>query len=147
MSLYPWKKAFAVSSILAVAGILACFASILNIVIPKGTIAILAAMIPLGAVIMGILIGFVWVCNKYENYFDSKDKPDISEKQKQQSQSSTKTNEKQITNDCCSQNAPPKTMRASPLRYQNLSSFRNFAGPRSSLAAMVKHNRKQWHGQ
>jgi hypothetical protein len=70
MNSHWWEKTIVISMILGTAGILACVAAIFNIDVPKGSLtAFLAAIIPLGLAIIGILVGFTWVCDKCNDYF------------------------------------------------------------------------------
>lgn len=67
---WQWNKMLALSFILAAAGILACVAALFDNLVPKGSLlAFLAAVIPLGVVIVGVLIAFAWFCDKCEDYF------------------------------------------------------------------------------
>ena len=67
---WQWNKVLAISFILAAAGILACIAALFDNLVPKGSLlAFLAAMIPLGVAIIGVLIAFAWFCDKCEDYF------------------------------------------------------------------------------
>ena len=68
-----WNKSIAVSSALAAAGVLVCAAAILDAFMPKGSLAaFLASMALLGLVVTGVVIGYTWVCDKCESYFNGR---------------------------------------------------------------------------
>jgi hypothetical protein len=71
-----WKKVIVSSFVLSVAGIMTCMSALLSDLVPAWSmLAFLAVLIPLGLAIVGILAGFVWICDKCENYFaDRKEK-------------------------------------------------------------------------
>jgi hypothetical protein len=62
-------KMLVVSLCLAGAGVLACIGALFDGLVSGGSImAFLAATVPLGLVIVGVLIGFAWACDKCETY-------------------------------------------------------------------------------
>jgi hypothetical protein len=62
-------KMLVVSLCLAGAGILACVGALFDGFVSGGSImAFLAATVPLGLAIIGVLLGFAWVCDKCETY-------------------------------------------------------------------------------
>jgi hypothetical protein len=64
------NKMLVVSLSLAAAGILACLGALFDSLVANGSIlAFLAATVPLGLAIAGVLAGFAWVCEKCESYF------------------------------------------------------------------------------
>ena len=66
-----WNKVVAMSLVLASAGILACLARFFDNYVPKGSwLALLAAAIPLGLLILGLLACLAWGCDKCEGYWD-----------------------------------------------------------------------------
>ncbi len=65
-----WNKSIAVSSALAAAGVLTCAAALLEAFMPKGSLAaFLASMALFGMVVTGVVIGYMWVCDRLDNYF------------------------------------------------------------------------------
>jgi hypothetical protein len=73
MSSQFWNKSIAISSALAAAGVLACAAAILEAVMPRGSlVAFLASTALLGLVVAGGAIGYAWVCEKCEGYFEGR---------------------------------------------------------------------------
>jgi hypothetical protein len=59
-----------VSASLATAGIVVCGAAMIDVFFPKGSVLdFVAGLIVLGMIIAFVLIGFVWVCDKGEDYF------------------------------------------------------------------------------
>jgi cytochrome bd-type quinol oxidase subunit 2 len=58
-----------VSLSLGAAGILACMGALFDSLVAEGSIfGFLAATVPLGLAIVGILMGFAWLCDKCESY-------------------------------------------------------------------------------
>ena len=61
-------RLFLTSLALAAGGILACLAVMLDTFMPKGSAwAFLAALLPLGLGVVGLVLGFTWVCDKVES--------------------------------------------------------------------------------
>ncbi len=70
---HAWKNTLAISSILAAGGILSCLGALLEIFMPKGSpVAFLGTMILLGLAVAAVLVGFAWVCEKFEGHFDGR---------------------------------------------------------------------------
>ena len=68
-----WNKLMTVSSALAAAGLLACAAAILDVIMPKESLAgFLTSMALLGLVAAGVLIGYTWACDRCESYFNGR---------------------------------------------------------------------------
>jgi hypothetical protein len=62
-----------VSSALAAGGVLACAAALLDALLPKESLAaFLANVALLGLVVTGVMVGFTWVCDKFESHFDGR---------------------------------------------------------------------------
>jgi hypothetical protein len=73
MGSHFWNKSIAISAALAAAGVLACAAALLNAFVPRGSlVAFLASTALLGLVATGVAIGYVWVCEKSEGYFEGR---------------------------------------------------------------------------
>ena len=73
MCSHSWNKFIAVSSALAGAGVLACAAVILDVFMPKGSLAaFLTSMALLGLVVTGVVIGYAWACDKCESHFSGR---------------------------------------------------------------------------
>lgn len=63
------NKMLVVSLCLAAAGILACIAAVYDSFVPKGSLlAFVATMFPLGLLVAVIIVGFVWLCERFESY-------------------------------------------------------------------------------
>jgi len=70
---HSWKKVIVSSFALGVAGIMTCISALLSDLVPTWSVlAFIAVLIPLGLAIVGILAGFVWLCDKCEEYFNEK---------------------------------------------------------------------------
>ena len=65
-----WKKVIVSSFVLGVAGIMTCISALLNDIVPAWSVlAFISVLIPLALAIIAILAGFIWLCDKCENYF------------------------------------------------------------------------------
>ncbi len=65
------NKVFMVSLSLAVAGILACTGALLDVYMPKGSVVgFFLHLFLLGSVVLGLLIGFTWVCDWRDEYLE-----------------------------------------------------------------------------
>jgi hypothetical protein len=63
----------AISSALAAAGILACAGALLDAFIPRGSVfGFLTWMVALGIIVIGTVVGYTWVCDKCEGYFNGR---------------------------------------------------------------------------
>ena len=73
MCSHCWNKLIAISSALAAAGVLACAAALLDVFIPRGSVlGFLTRMAVLGIIVIGAVIGYTWVCDKCESYFNGR---------------------------------------------------------------------------
>jgi hypothetical protein len=64
------NKMLVVSLCLGAAGILACAGALFDGLVAEGSIlSFLAATVPLGLAIVGVLMGFAWACETSERYF------------------------------------------------------------------------------
>jgi len=73
MCSHCWNKLIAVSLGLAVAGVLMCAVALLDVFIPRGSIAgFLVSMALLGLIVTGIVVGYTWACDKCESYFNGR---------------------------------------------------------------------------
>jgi hypothetical protein len=58
---------------MAAAGILACAGALLDAFIPKGSVlGFLTWMVVLGIIVIGTVVGYTWVCDKCESYFNGR---------------------------------------------------------------------------
>ena len=73
MCSHCWNKLIAVSVALAAAGILACAGALLDAFIPRGSVlGFLTWMVMLGIIVIGTVVGYTWVCDKCEGYFNGR---------------------------------------------------------------------------
>ena len=71
MRSHSWNKLTTISCALAAAGVLTCAAALLDLFMPRASLAgFVASMILLGFVVTGIVLGYAWVCDKCEDYFN-----------------------------------------------------------------------------
>jgi hypothetical protein len=69
-----WKKVIVGSFVLGFAGIMTCISALLSDIVPTWSVtAFIAVLVPLGLAIVSILAGFVWLCDKFEDYLNKKD--------------------------------------------------------------------------
>jgi hypothetical protein len=58
---------------MAAAGILACAAALGDVFMPRGSLAgFLTGMVLLGLAVAGVVIGYTWLCDKCESYFNGR---------------------------------------------------------------------------
>ena len=68
------NKMLIVSLSLAAAGILACVGALYDTLVPKGSlVAFFATMLPLGLLVAGIVVVFVWLCERFESTPERRD--------------------------------------------------------------------------
>ena len=73
MCSHSWNKLVAASSALAAAGVLTCAAALLDVFVPKASLAaFLASLVLLGLGVTGVLIAYTWACEKFGGYFDGR---------------------------------------------------------------------------
>ena len=73
MCSHYWNKLIVVSLGLAVVGVLMCAVALLDVFIPRGSLAgFLASMALLGLIVTGVVIGYTWACDKCESYFSGR---------------------------------------------------------------------------
>jgi len=78
---HSWNKVIVSSFALGAAGILTCISALLSVLVPTWSVlAFIAVLVPLGVAIVGVLAGFVWLCDKYEEYIDRKKNNLLGEK-------------------------------------------------------------------
>jgi hypothetical protein len=70
MCSHCWNKLIVVSLALAVAGVLMCAVALLDVFIPRGSVAgFLVSMTLLAIIVTGVVISYTWACDKCESYF------------------------------------------------------------------------------
>jgi hypothetical protein len=68
------NKMLVVSLSLAAAGMLACIAAVYDSFVPKGSlVAFFATMLPLGLLVAGLVVVFVWLCERFESTPERRD--------------------------------------------------------------------------
>jgi hypothetical protein len=68
-----WNKMLVISFSAAAAGILACIAALLDILVPKGSaLGFLAWTAALVVAIVLVVSGYVWACDKCEDYLNGR---------------------------------------------------------------------------
>ena len=67
------SKLITVSCALTAAGVLACAVAILDVFTPRASLAaFLTSMALLALVVTGVVIGYTWVCDRCERYFNGR---------------------------------------------------------------------------
>jgi hypothetical protein len=141
-----WNKVFVGSFVLGFAGIMTCISALLSAIVPAWSIlAFIAVLIPLGFVIVGILAGFVWLCDKYEEYHNEKNN-NLLEGGKRKSDKEISTNNQPFYN--CTNSRYIKYISPQPGRLidQYTSTLRG-SGPAMPFHAMKLPPTKKWRGQ
>ena len=73
MCSHCWNKLIVVSLGLAVVGVLMCVMALLDVFIPRGSlVGFLTKMTLLGFAVIVAAIGYAWVCDKCESYFNGR---------------------------------------------------------------------------
>jgi hypothetical protein len=68
-----WTKMIVVSAGLGSAGILVCIVALLDVLVPRGSVlGFLSWMAALVGVIVVLVAGYVWVCDKCEDYLSGR---------------------------------------------------------------------------
>jgi hypothetical protein len=76
MDSHPFNRLLVIALALPAAILIAGMAAILDYVFPRGSLlSFLGAMLPMGLVIAGVIVGFVWACDKCERWLQ----PDAEE--------------------------------------------------------------------
>jgi hypothetical protein len=141
-----WKKVIVGSFVLGFAGIMTCISALLSELVPAWSVlAFIAVLIPLGFVIVGILAGFVWFCDKLEDYLtENKDK--LLEGQKRKSDKKISQNDQPFQNEANSRYIKYISPQPGRLLDQYISTLRG-SGPAKPFHAMRIPPTKKWHGQ
>ncbi len=76
MDSHPFNRLLVITLALPAAILITGSAAILDYLFPRGSsLSFLEAMLPLGLVIAGVIVGFVWACDKCESWLQ----PDAEE--------------------------------------------------------------------
>jgi len=143
-----WNKTIVVSLSLAAAGVITCIAALLESVAPKESVmSFLAVKCALGVVIIAVMVGFAWICDKCEDYFSRRIDRLLDPKQHTSRGTANKEGNKR--------SAPGETDYRFAVRQlpgPNLPLSRYVAGLRGSARANADAARaavlgKRWHGQ
>jgi hypothetical protein len=149
MNWRDWNKMLVVSFSLAAAGILVCMAALMETVVPKSSPFLgAAALVALGMVGLGVVMGYVWVCDKCEAYVSGRADRLLSKGMRNSSAPATRDD------------APPRpgdqndrrilVLRFSPsepVKDRNyVGGLHRFVWPRRAYAGAAGMTRR-WHGQ
>jgi hypothetical protein len=76
MNSYPFNRLLVIALALPAAILIAGSAAIVDHLFPRGSLLnLLATLLPMGLVIAGVIVGFVWACDKCERWLQ----PDTEE--------------------------------------------------------------------
>jgi hypothetical protein len=68
-----WDRTMVISFSVGAAGILTCVAILVDSLFPTGSVlAALASMAALGVAVLVVVAGYVWVCDKCQDYFSER---------------------------------------------------------------------------
>ncbi|MGA2059515.1 MAG: hypothetical protein ABSG67_03465 [Thermoguttaceae bacterium] len=141
-----WKKVIIGSFVLGFAGIMTCISALLSDLVPAWSVlAFIAVLIPLGLAIIGILAGFVWLCDKLEDYLNEK-KDKLLEGGKRKSDKYISPNDQPFHNGANSRYIKYVSPQPGRLIDQYISTLRGSA-PAKPFHAMRLPPTKKWHGQ
>ena len=123
-----------------------CISALLSDLVPTWSVlAFIAVLIPLGLVIVGILAGFVWLCDKFEDYSNEK-KDNLLEGRKRKSDKEISPNDQPFQNVANSRYIKYVAPQPGRLLDQYTSTLRG-SGPAKPFHAMRFPTTKKWHGQ
>ena len=141
-----WKKVIVGSFVLGFAGIMTCISALLSDIVPTWSVlAFIAVLIPLGLAFVGILAGFVWLCDKFEDYQNEK-KDKMLEGGKRKSDKEISTNDQPFHNGANSRYIKYASPRPGNLLNQYTSTLRGSV-PAKPYNAIIFPSTKTWHGQ
>ncbi|MGA2798769.1 MAG: hypothetical protein ABSE63_14405 [Thermoguttaceae bacterium] len=141
-----WKKVIVGSFVLGFAGIMTCISALLSDLVPAwSALAFIAVLIPLGLAIVGILAGFVWLCDKFEDYLNEK-KDKLLEGGKRESNKEISPNGQPFQNGANSRYIKYVSLQPGRLLNQYTSTLRG-SGPAKAFHAMKFPPTKKWHDQ
>ncbi|MGD0382007.1 MAG: hypothetical protein ABSA77_00705 [Thermoguttaceae bacterium] len=143
---HSWKKVIFSSFALGVAGILTCISALLSDLVPTWSVlAFIAVLIPLGLAIVGILAGFVWICDKCEEYFNEK-KDKLLEGRKHGSSEKNIPNDQKFPNEGYHRYIKYASLLPSRLLDQYTSPIPS-SGQAKPYQVIKLPTLKTWHGQ
>ena len=141
-----WKKVIVGSFVLGFAGIMTCISALLSDLVPTWSVlAFIAVLIPLGLAIVGILAGFVWLCDKFEDYLNEK-KDKLLEVGKRKSDKETSPNDRASHNGANYRYVKYVSPQPGRLLDQYTTTLRG-SGPAKPFHAMRLPTTKKWRGQ
>jgi hypothetical protein len=143
-----WNKMIVVSVSLAAAGMLACVAALVDALAPKGSaLGFAAAMVAVGAAIALVVSGYVWVCDRCEDYLSRRTNRllDVEEKPRRETANTVK-NEKRIPGEADRRDAAGQFPPPGPSTSHYVGNLRGFARPEVDFPRAVSA-KKWWHGQ
>ncbi|MGD0516373.1 MAG: hypothetical protein ABSA26_02455 [Thermoguttaceae bacterium] len=143
---HSWKKVIVSSFALGVAGIMTCISALLSDLVPTWSVlAFIAVLIPLGLAIVGILAGFVWLCDKFEDYLNEK-KDKRLDGGKRKSDKEISPNDQQFHNGANSRYIKYASLWPRQWLKQYTSTLRG-SGPAKPYHTIIFPPTQTWHGQ
>jgi hypothetical protein len=141
-----WKKVIVGSFVLGFAGIMTCISALLSDLVPAWSVlAFIAVLIPLGFLIVGILAGFVWLCDKFEDYSNEK-KDNLLEGGKRKSDKEISPNSQPFHDSANSRYIKYISPQPGRLLDQYTSTLRS-SGPAMQFNAINFPPTNKWRGQ
>jgi hypothetical protein len=138
----PKNKLLTAGIALGVAGILACTAAMLEVLLPRQSPAAFAGtLVVLGLVVVGLVAGFAWLCERLSDYFNAPiDKRLMAGKR--DGPTGAAESDLRIRNVGQERDAPDP-LEPRPLRGRYPTTLHGFVPPEDRLAA----GWRAWHGQ
>jgi hypothetical protein len=150
MSWRTWNKMLAISFLLSAAGIVTCVGALLDVLVPAGSawdFVIWTAV--LGAAIILVVGGYVWVCDKCEDYLSGYTDRRLSRQQEKLDRAASKEESGKDSlgaNDVGPQYPVDQFRRRAALRVRDVESLR-YALRSMARCPEVMFMRKHWRGQ
>ena len=148
MCSHCWNKLIGVSSALAAAGVLACAAALGDVFMPRGSLSgFLTNMVLLGLAVAGVVIGYTWVCDKCESYFNGRLDRLLGRSKRNRSDTvnlgatvSPQPTESKFVGDTRITHSASQPL----FRDRYILTLRGSASPRDAMMMTTAH---RWHGQ
>jgi hypothetical protein len=143
-----WNKMVLVSVALAAAGTLVCVTALIGTAVPKGSAwGFAAEVVASGVAIALVVAGYVWVCDKCEQYLSGRTERllNVAERPRRRTTSEVK-NEKPSLSDADRLIAARRLPQPGPSAAHYVGALRGFAKPNAE-SPKAESAKQWWHGQ
>jgi hypothetical protein len=143
-----WNKMIVVSASLAVGGMLVCVAGLLDVLVPQGSVlGFVAGMAALGVVITLVVAGYVWLCDKFEDYVSERlDRLAGMENQTRRDATGNSKRERRVPRAPDDHSGAPRFPQPSDVADRYVEGLRALVKPKAGPPRRL-FSARQWHGQ